>query len=76
MTLTPYEKATLVLISYGWLNEEISRFFGVSHRTVKNRISVMLHKLGAQNRTEAAMWTWRNGLNCCKELRAGDELWN
>src|SRR3712207_6897502 len=50
--LTPREIEVLALLSQGLQNKEISARLFISERTVKFHVSSLMHKLGAENRTE------------------------
>src|SRR5918992_4580917 len=50
--LTPREIEVLALLSQGLQNKEISGRLFISERTVKFHVSSLMHKLGAENRTE------------------------
>jgi len=52
--LTPRELEVLALVARGLTNAEISGNLFITERTVKFHVSSIMHKLGAQNRTEAA----------------------
>ncbi len=60
--LTPAELAVLRLIADGGSNKQIARRLGVSEETVKNRVKSILEKLGAEDRTQAAMIALRRGI--------------
>lgn len=55
-TLTPREVDILSLVAEGKKNHEIATILVLSPKTVENRISGILSKLGVQNRTQAAAW--------------------
>lgn len=60
--LTRSEQVVLRWLAKGLSNKEIAEKLGVSQKTVKNRMSDILGKLGARNRTEAALWAREHGL--------------
>ena len=53
-SLTPRQKETLALVMQGRSNKEIARALGVIESTVKTHLKVIMRKLGARNRTDAA----------------------
>jgi len=59
--LSPREMEILQFITHGYSNKEIARRLGISHQTVKNHITAILHKLGVKDRTQAAVYTLRRG---------------
>jgi DNA-binding NarL/FixJ family response regulator len=59
--LSPREMEILQFITYGMSNKEIARQLNISHQTVKNHITAILHKLGVKDRTQAAVYTLRRG---------------
>jgi two-component system response regulator DegU len=59
--LSPREMEILQFITHGMSNKEIARRLGISHQTVKNHITAILHKLGVKDRTQAAVYTLRRG---------------
>jgi two-component system response regulator DegU len=59
--LSPREMEILQFITYGLSNKEIAQRLGISHQTVKNHITAILHKLGVNDRTQAAVYTLRRG---------------
>lgn len=59
--LSPREMEILQYITQGMSNKEIARRLGISHQTVKNHITAILHKLGVKDRTQAAVYTLRRG---------------
>ena len=61
-SLTPAELAVLRLIADGGSNKQIARRLGVTEETVKNRVKSILEKLGAEDRTQAAMIALRRGI--------------
>jgi PAS domain S-box-containing protein len=60
--LTPRERTILRLLANGRTNREIAVELGVSPGTVKNRIGLLLPKLGASDRTQAVAIALRLGL--------------
>jgi two-component system, NarL family, response regulator DevR len=55
-TLTDAEARVLRLIAEGRSNREIARVLLIAEKTVKNRVSTVLRKLGVVTRTEAAVF--------------------
>jgi DNA-binding NarL/FixJ family response regulator len=58
-SLSPQEQRVLELIAEGLTNREIARMLYLAEKTVKNYVSTVLHKLGLQRRTEAAVYAER-----------------
>jgi len=61
--LTAREREVLSLVARGKSNREIARMLSISEKTVKNHVSNLLHKLGADRRTQAAIWAISQGLS-------------
>jgi two-component system, NarL family, response regulator LiaR len=61
--LTPRERQVLDLIARGLPNKLIARELEVSEKTVKNHVSHVLAKLGVTDRTQAALYAARAGLD-------------
>jgi DNA-binding NarL/FixJ family response regulator len=61
-TLTPAEVAVLRLIAAGNANKQISSQLSISEETVKSRVKNILSKLGANDRTHAAMIGLKRGI--------------
>jgi len=55
VVLSAREEEILVWVAEGKTNIEISRIFAISPFTVKNHVQSIIRKLGASNRTEAAV---------------------
>jgi DNA-binding NarL/FixJ family response regulator len=60
--LTARERQVLAELAHGHSNREIARSLAVSEKTVKTHVSAILAKLGAQDRTQAALFAVRTGL--------------
>lgn len=60
--LTAREKEVLMLIAEGKSNKEISDELFISIKTVKTHVSNLLMKLGAEDRTQLAIYAHRKGL--------------
>jgi len=53
--LSAREMEILTLITRGMSNKQIATKLGISHQTVKNHVTSILHKLGVNDRTSAAL---------------------
>jgi len=60
--LTPREREVLALIARGLSNKLIARELGIAEKTVKTHVGHVLAKLGATDRTQAAVIAVRTGL--------------
>ena len=60
--LTPREREVLALIGRGMANKVIARELSLSEKTVKAHVSSILAKLGVTDRTQAALYAVRAGL--------------
>lgn len=69
MKLSAREIAILERIGRGDSNKQVARFFRIAEPTVKAHVKAILRKIGASNRTQAAIWAFNNRLFD----RAGDE---
>jgi len=54
--LSPQEKRVLDLVAEGLTNRQIASQLFLAEKTVKNYVSSMLHKLGVERRTSAAVY--------------------
>ncbi|GAA5164674.1 MULTISPECIES: response regulator [Amycolatopsis] len=57
--LSPQERRVLELIAAGLTNRQIAERLFLAEKTVKNYVSSLLHKLGFERRTEAAVYLAR-----------------
>jgi DNA-binding NarL/FixJ family response regulator len=60
--LTPAEVRVLRLIAHGSANKEIAAQLSLSEETVKGQVRNILSKLGAKDRTHAAMIGFKRGI--------------
>ncbi len=60
--LTPRETEVLALVRLGLANKQIARRLEISERTVKAHLSSAFQRIGAQDRTQAALWAERHGI--------------
>ena len=60
--LSKREIEVLKLVAVGMFNKEIGVELGISERTVKNHLSSIFKKIDSSDRTQAAVFTIRNGL--------------
>lgn len=59
--LSPREMEILQSVTRGLSNKEIASRLGISHQTVKNHMTAILHKLDVEDRTQAAVYALRHG---------------
>jgi two-component system, NarL family, nitrate/nitrite response regulator NarL len=60
--LSTREVAILERIVYGDSNKHVARFFNIAEPTVKAHVKAIFRKIGASNRTQAAIWALNNRL--------------
>lgn len=60
--LTPAETEILQLMAHGLSNKEIARVRSCTLMCIKAHIHTLFTKLRVHNRTQAALWAWRNGV--------------
>ena len=60
--LTDREMEVLQLVAGGNSNKEIAELLVISERTVKSHVSNLLGKLHLADRTQAAVFAWREGI--------------
>ncbi len=60
--LTKRELEILILVSNGMLNKEIANKLCISERTVKNHLSSIFKKIEVSDRTQAAIFSIKNGV--------------
>ncbi|MFD0427709.1 response regulator transcription factor [Streptomyces zhihengii] len=61
-SLSDKDRRLLALIGRGLANAEIGELTHASEGTVKNQVSRLLRKIGAENRVRAARFAYRAGL--------------
>ncbi len=61
-SLTGRELEVLIQVANGMFNKEIANSLNISERTVKNHISNIFKKIGAFDRTQAAVFAIKNDL--------------
>jgi DNA-binding NarL/FixJ family response regulator len=61
MELTPRERQVLELISQGNSNREIASALQIAEKTVRIHVSSVLEKMGARDRTQAAIYAIQRG---------------
>ena len=60
--LSPRETEVLRLVVAGLANKQIARRLGITERTVKAHLTSVFQRIGASDRTQAALWAQRHGL--------------
>jgi DNA-binding NarL/FixJ family response regulator len=61
--LTPRESEVLRQLASGLTNKEIAEELDISFETVKEHVQRILRKIGVSDRTQAAVWAVRKGLD-------------
>ncbi|QMU73982.1 response regulator transcription factor [Streptacidiphilus sp. P02-A3a] len=61
-SLTLRQLGVLRLVAQGLTNRRIARDLAISEKTVKNHLSAIFPKIGAADRTQAALYALRAGL--------------
>ena len=61
-SLTARERDVLLLISKGHPNKVIGQQLGISEKTVKAHVTRIFSAIGVTDRTQAALWAQRNGI--------------
>ena len=62
-TLTAREREVLALVAEGLPNKLIARRLEISEKTVKAHLTSVFRQIGADDRTQAALWAVRNGMS-------------
>ncbi|MBT6314804.1 MAG: response regulator transcription factor [Alphaproteobacteria bacterium] len=70
--LTPREKDILYGLLAGHSNKVIANNLGTTDMTVKAQLRHLLRKIGATNRTQAALWARENGIDRDIDEMSGD----
>jgi len=71
--LSAREVSILERIVRGDSNKHVARFFKIAEPTVKAHVKAIFRKLGASNRTQAAIWALNNRLF---EDASGETIWS
>ncbi len=61
-TMTAREREVLVLIARGFPNKRIALQLGIAEKTVKAHVTRIFETIGVTDRTQAALWAQRNGI--------------
>ena len=61
--LTRRETEVLGLVRKGLANKQIARRLGISERTVKAHLTSTFQRIGVTDRTQAALWAERHGID-------------
>jgi DNA-binding NarL/FixJ family response regulator len=61
--LTKREREVLSLIATGLSNKRLATHLGISEKTVKAHLTSVFRRIGVTDRTQAALWALRHGLN-------------
>jgi DNA-binding NarL/FixJ family response regulator len=60
--LTDREREVLALLTLGLMNKQIARRLRISEKTVKSHLTRIFDRIGARDRTQAALWAERHGI--------------
>ncbi|RME11860.1 MAG: DNA-binding response regulator [Bacteroidetes bacterium] len=60
--LTERDLEILQLVARGLSNQEIANKLFLAEKTIRNRLSLIFKQLHLENRTQAALYAWREGL--------------
>ena len=60
MQFSNQEKLILICLISGATDKQIARRLGISAYDVRSTMKYLLPKVGARNRTQAALWAWRH----------------
>ncbi len=60
--LTPREREVLALLAQGLPNRLIARHLQISEKTVKAHLTSIFRQIGVTDRTQAALWSARQGI--------------
>jgi two-component system, NarL family, response regulator LiaR len=71
-TLSEREREVLLLIAQGLTNAHIAEKLVISERTVKSHVNNILSKLHVTDRTQAAIYAWREGIVERENWRQGN----
>jgi DNA-binding NarL/FixJ family response regulator len=63
-SLSPRQREVTALIGLGLTNQEIAERLVLTPGTVVNHVENMLHRTGARNRAQAAVWFVLHELRC------------
>jgi len=70
MTLTRRERDIVALVVDGYSNREIAERLGLSDQTIKNQLSVIFDKVGANNRVQLAIYAVRHDFSSLHDDRS------
>jgi DNA-binding NarL/FixJ family response regulator len=60
--LTDREREVLALLALGLMNKQIARRLRISEKTVKSHLTKIFDRIGARDRTQAALWAERHDI--------------